>query len=206
MRNERYYSPLGGLFLIGLGVFFLVGQFMSGWFWHFMWPAILLGLGMLFFVGMLIGGRDGETGGLAIPGSILTTLGLIFFFQVITNHWASWAYMWTLLAPTSVGVGLILFGWWNHRPQLFPAGLILIGIGLCLFVLLGGFFELLIGIAGFHTPGRILWPLMIILLGVFLLVQRGLRGMFWSGPHGWRHSIYAAPVPGENETKDHSAA
>jgi hypothetical protein len=173
MERRHVASPMGGLFLIGLGVMFLLGQFLSFNIWHYMWPFLIVGLGLSFFGGMVLGGREGSTGGLAIPGSLFVMLGLIFFFQTITNHWASWAYAWALLAPTSTGIGLMIFGWWNRRPNLYQPGLILVTIGTGLFVVLGGFFELLLGIAGFATPGRILWPVLLITFGIYLLVSRG---------------------------------
>ena len=173
-------SSLGGIFLIGLGVLFLVGQFLGVSVWTYLWPFFIIGFGLLFFAGMLAAGRDNDAGAMAIPGSLFVMLGLIFLYQVIFNHWASWAYVWALLAPTSVGIGLMIFSWWSNRPQLRQPGFVLITIGLILFVVLGGFFELMIGFAGIQTPGRILWPVMLILLGVFLLVGRGLREFVWT--------------------------
>jgi hypothetical protein len=185
-------NAIGGLFLIGVGVLLLVGQFLSGNVWHYLWPFFIIGLGMLFFAGMIIGGRRTDSGSLAIPGSIISILGLIFLYQVIFDHWSSWAYIWSLMAPTGVGIGLIIFGWWSERPQLYRPGLILIVIGLCIFVIMGGFFELILGLAGVHTPGRIIWPLMLILLGIFLALRGGLQ---WLGIFDNRAGTFkASPV------------
>jgi hypothetical protein len=202
MRTETRMggNAVGGLFLIGVGILLLVGQFLSGNIWHYLWPFFIIGFGMLFFAGMLADGRRSDSGALAIPGSIITTLGLIFLYQTLFNHWTSWAYIWSLMAPTSVGVGLIIFGWWSDRPQLYKPGWILIVIGLCIFVVLGGFFELILGLAGIHTPGRIIWPLMLIVLGLFL----ALRGSFrWLGLLDFRtETDTASPV----ETSSSSSA
>ena len=173
-------SSLGGVFLIGLGILFLIGQFLGVSVWTYLWPFFIIGFGLLFFAGMLAAGRDNDAGAMAILGSLFVMLGLIFLYQVIFNHWASWAYVWSLLAPTSVGIGLMIYSWWSHRPLLRQPGLILITIGLILFVVLGGFFELIIGFVGIQTPGRILWPVALILLGVFLLVGRGFRSFVWT--------------------------
>ena len=173
-------SSLGGLFLVGLGILFLIGQFLGVSVWTYLWPFFIIGFGLLFFAAMLAAGRDNDAGALAIPGSMFVMLGLIFLYQTIFNHWASWAYVWSLLAPTSIGIGLMIYSWWSNRPALRQPGLILITIGLILFVVLGGFFELVIGFAGIQTPGRILWPIMLILLGVFLLVGRGFRSFVWA--------------------------
>jgi hypothetical protein len=45
-------------------------------------------------------------------------------------------------------------------------------IGLVLFVLFGIFFELFIGLTGVFEGSSLLWPLLMILLGVYLLLAR----------------------------------
>lgn len=92
--------------LIGLGILFLVGQLLGisliGW----LWPFFVITPGVLFFVVMALGGKDAS--GFAIPGSIITTVGLILFYQNLTGHWASWAYAWALIFPTAVGAGMMI--------------------------------------------------------------------------------------------------
>ncbi len=172
-RTNNSGTMLGGLLLIGLGLFFLLGQFLRFDVWHYLWPLFILGLGALFFFGMVAGGK--EMGALAIPGSILTTLGLLFLYQNTFNQWSSWAYAWALLAPTSVGIGLMIFARWSDRPELRQPGWWLMVVGLSMFLFMGVFFELFIGIGGFASPGRVFWPLLLILGGVFLLLGRSSR-------------------------------
>jgi hypothetical protein len=183
MKNEMRVrgSTIGGVFLIGLGILFLAGQFLGLDVWRYLWPFFIIGFGLLFFAGMLSAGRRSDAGALAIPGSLFVMLGLIFLYQTLFNHWESWAYIWSLLAPTSVGIGLMIYAWWSDRPQLRQPGMLLVTIGVIIFVVLGGFFELIIGFAGIQTPGRILWPVMLILLGVLLLVGRSFRWLTF--PH-----------------------
>jgi len=175
-------STIVGLFLIGLGLVFLAGQFLGLDVWRYLWPFFVIAFGVLFFAGMLAAGRNNDAGVLAIPGSLFVMLGLIFLYQSIFDYWASWVYIWALLVPTSVGIGLMLYAWWSNRPQLHQIGFLLAAIGVVIFVVVGGFFELVIGFAGLQTPGRILWPVMLILLGVFLLLGRGFRGFSLSQP------------------------
>jgi LiaI-LiaF-like transmembrane region len=172
-KTSSIGTAIGGLLLIGLGVLFLLGQFVRFDIWHYLWPFFVIGFGLMFFVGMIAGGK--EAGGLAIPGSLFTMLGLLFLYQNAFNHWASWAYAWALLAPTSVGIGLMIFGRWSDKPGLYQPGWLLMIIGLTIFLALGAFFELLAGIAGFASPGRVLWPLVLILVGVLLLLGRGFH-------------------------------
>ncbi len=175
-NSSNLGGKVGGLILIGIGVLALLGQFLQFDLWHYLWPFFFIAFGLLFFVGMFIGGK--EAGGLAIPGALFTTLGLLFTYQNLFNHWESWAYAWALVAPTSVGVGLLIFGRWSDKPNLYQPGKALITIGLIFFVVMGGFFELMLGWSGRVTPGRFLWPLLIIALGFVLLVSGIFRGVF----------------------------
>ena len=43
--------------------------------------------------------------GLAIPGAIIATVGLILWFQSAYDAYATWVYAWALVAPTAPGVG-----------------------------------------------------------------------------------------------------
>ena len=174
-HRSTLFNLLFGLLLIGFGVLFLIGQIVRVDVFHYLWPFFIVSLGLIFFAGMVAGGRDSDSGFLAIPACILTMLGLIFFYQVVSGHWASWAYAWLLLAPTSVGIGLMISAWWSRHPALWPVGVALTGFGLVFFVVVGGLFELLLGLAGVETPARVLWPVMLILLGLFILFGRGFR-------------------------------
>jgi hypothetical protein len=164
---------IGGLLLIGLGMLFLLGQFLGFDVWHYLWPLFILGFGLLFFAGMVAGGK--EAGGLAIPGSLFTILGLLFLYQNTFAHWASWAYAWALLAPTGVGIGLMIFARWSDKPSLYGPGWLLVIIGLAIFLVMGAFFELAVGLAGYASPGRFLWPVLLILIGLFLLFRRSFH-------------------------------
>ena len=173
-------SIVAGLILIALGALFLFGQFVRFDIWHYAWPLGVVGIGALFFVGMLAGGR--AMGGLAIPGSIIVMLGLVFLLQNAFDLWASWAYAWALVAPTGVGIGMFIDGWWSDQPGLRQTGLRVAGVGLMLFVILGAFFELVLGLNRAFGLGRFLWPLLLIALGVVMLVGRSLGWMFRSAP------------------------
>ena len=86
MSSQRNAGALvGGSLLIIFGLLALAGQVFRGFnFWTTFWPLFVIGFGLLFFVGMLAGGRS--VSGLAIPGTIVTTIGLMLVYQNITNH------------------------------------------------------------------------------------------------------------------------
>ncbi len=182
MTTTRMHSGslITGLLLIVLGALFFLEQLVRVPVWHYGWPLIVIVIGVLFFIGMVTNGRD--MGGLAIPGSMFVILGLILLYQNTFDHWGSWAYMWALVAPGGVGVGLYIYGWWSDRLTLRQVGIALMVIGLAIFLVLGAAFELLASMLGIITPGRFLWPVAMIVIGVALLFGRRLVHLFPAPP------------------------
>jgi hypothetical protein len=179
MENERAKNlgVLGiGVGLIGLGALFLFGQIMGINILGVLWPFFIIVPGLLFFIGMLVLGRSGAP--LAIPGSIVTMIGLILLFQNMTDLWATWAYAWALIFPTSVGVGIAIAGLWGDDPRMARAGGLMALVGLMIFLAFAVFFELLLNISGLRTGplGRLLLPLLLIGAGAVVLVLSLLSG------------------------------
>jgi hypothetical protein len=164
----------GGALLIGFGVLALLGQiFRDFHFWSYVWPFIIIGSGLLFFIGMFAGGKS--LAGLAIPGSIITVNGLMLLFQNFTGHWASWSYGWTVTLA-SVGLGIFIMGIYQGNEQRRQAGLKVMKIAAVLFIIFGAFFEMILSPFGL-TGGRYTFPVLLILLGGYLVVSRsGLLG------------------------------
>src|SRR5258706_10932609 len=169
MRQNRSNLFLG-LLLILIGAWMVVTRQVPGvqaWLNHnFSWPMWVIGAGALLFLTGLFTGAPG----MAIPASIVAGVGGILYFQEMHNNYASWSYMWTLI-PGFVGVGTILVGLLgeNTRHNL-SRGLRLLIISAVLFLAFGTFLGGL----------TILWqygaPILIILLGVFILARGFLRG------------------------------
>lgn len=178
-RNpERAGQLVIGAILLVVGGLLLAGQFVEIRLAQFGWPFFVILPGLAFFVGMALGGR--EAGGLAIPGSIITTVGLILLYQNTTNHWESWAYVWALI-PTAVGVGTIIMGLWTGSPEQRRDGARLTGLGAVMFLIGLAFFETFI----FQRGGDLLayaGPAALIVLGLIILVGRGLRPGASSSP------------------------
>lgn len=167
-------APIIGAVLVILGLLFFAQQFINVDLGDYLWPFFIIVPGLLFFVAMVAGGRS--AGGLAIPGSIITMVGLILLGQNLTGWWQSWAYAWALIFPTAVGLGMLIQGWWSGEPHLFQTGLRFVAVGLGLFAVFAIFFELVLGIGGFGGLGSVLFPLLLIVAGVFLLFGRRLFG------------------------------
>ena len=160
-------SLLVGLALIGLGVLFLLQQIFNWSMWDALWPIIVIAIGGLCFAGMVAGGKG--AGPLAIPGSIITVIGLMLFTFNLIDRWEAWAYSWGLIVA-AVGLGLAINGWWSDLPGLRRSGLELLRLGLILFVVFGVIFEVLI--FGTFPVGSWFLPVVLILLGIWMLLRR----------------------------------
>jgi hypothetical protein len=102
----RRGSIIGGIILIAVGVFFLILPFFPNLadFLNIQqqWPLIIIAVGALFLLGAVMG-----TPGLAVPGSIMTGIGALLYFQNLLDAWDTWAFAWTLIIGF-VGLGVIL--------------------------------------------------------------------------------------------------
>ena len=160
-------SLVGGAVLIGIGLLSLAGQiFRNFGFWEMIWPFFVMGAGALFFVGMFAAGRSAA--GLAIPGSIITMIGLILFTQNILGHWESWSYAWTLIL-FSVGLGIFIMGWYSEDVTQRQSGIRVMKIGAIMFLIFAAFFEM---IFNSFALSRFVFPVVLILLGAYFLVAR----------------------------------
>jgi hypothetical protein len=158
-KNRNVGSLVGGVLLIAFGALALAGQLFSGFdFWDAFWPFIVIGIGVMFFV----------VSGLAIPGSIISIIGLMLFVQNLTDHFESWAYGWTVILM-AVGLGIFIMGAYGGQESQRQTGLRLIRIGFMLFVIFGAFFEMIFNSSPF---AQILFPVALILVGGYLLVTR----------------------------------
>ncbi len=132
--------------------------------WGFLWPLVVIGAGSLFFLAMVAGGR--QSAAFAIPGSIISGIGLILLFENITGHWESMSYFWALII-LFVGIGIYLMGWYGEDAGQKRAGGRVMKIGFILFVIFGAFFEGL-----FHSFNNLVFPVLLIVLGVYLVFSR----------------------------------
>jgi hypothetical protein len=154
----------------------MAGRLLSIPFGEFIWPFLFIVPGGLIFAAALsTDDRHGE--GLSILGSILTVLGIVFLIQSLFNLWASWAYIWALVAPTSIGIGQWAYGTSKNREPIAASGRRLVNLGLVLVGFGFVFFELIIGLNGFGISryGIPPFPATLIFLGGFILVRSIIR-------------------------------
>lgn len=145
--------------MIVVGFLFLALQMFPRFFRFFdignQWPLIVIIVGVVFLISAFA-----STPQLAIPGSIVTGVGSILYYQNLSGHWDSWAYIWALI-PGFVGVGLILSARLGGQGHTAAAGRRLLAISVVLFLVFAAFFS------GFSQ----FWPVVLILVGIWLLVK-----------------------------------
>jgi hypothetical protein len=172
--SSKLVSTLLGAGLILLGILFLAGRYVSFVFdfdiGHYAWPLFIIVPGMLLFMTSFVLERRAGIP-VAMFGGMVTTTGGILFVQNVFDLYASWAYAWALIAPTSIGLAKLIYGALRGLGDEVRSGLSMSGVGFAMFVIGGFFFELVIGINGFNFGASWLcWPALLIGLGVILLL------------------------------------
>lgn len=147
---------IGGL-LLAVRIFPSMGSWLEI---RFAWPMFVIGAGLLLLlIGLLV-----RTPEMAVPAAIVTGVGCLLYWQNATGRWESWAYAWTLI-PGFVGIGTILSGLLGRNPrQSLREGGSLIFISLIMFAIFSSFLG---GRAFFGNY----WPLLLILLGLWILIR-----------------------------------
>src|SRR5262249_50777488 len=147
--------------------------------WSGAWPFFIIAVGLIFFVGVVVGGP--AAGPLAIPGALISTVGLILLYQRAFDRFQTWAYAWTLLVVAS-GLGLLVDAAWRNRPERAQLGRAAIGVGVALFVVGVVSFEGALNFSGWTDQlpsglgGRVvgvLGALALIALGAVVLLRHG---------------------------------
>ena len=165
--NEKRREPIHGLFLIALGGVLLLNQLFDGNLFGLM---VVAGLGLFFMTwGVLT-----RTGGLMIPGGILSGIGLgiivtegpLANMALRQSYGESW-----FLASCALGwfAIVVMTGLFSEKMMVWPLipGGIMATIAAS--IALGGIFE-----SGLSLAGRG-WPIILIALGVWTLINQRRR-------------------------------
>jgi uncharacterized RDD family membrane protein YckC len=158
-----------GVVLVVVGLFYLIVQLFGIDLSSFGWPLFVIIPGLtLLIVGFVSLGT-----GAAIPGGILTMVGLVLAYQNSTGRWERWAYAWALVAPGGVGLGLFLRGLREHNNGLIKQGRSLMFIAALIFLIGFVFFESIIGLSGINDVPvvKAALPALFIVLGIMLLAR-----------------------------------
>jgi len=173
-RNKG--AILIGAGLLMMGLLLLISSLFEFSIGNYFWPFIFIFPGVLVFLAAISSQRsNGE--GLAIVGGLFTMLGMVFLMQSVTDLWATWAYIWALVAPTSIGLSQMFYGNIKNDDAIAHTGWNLTKVGLSILAVGFVFFELIIGISGFGLArlGLPVFPMILIFVGGFLLVRSFIR-------------------------------
>jgi hypothetical protein len=163
------WQLLMGFILVVAGALFLVDQFLDLDLIRNYWPFLVVLLGLIFFIWMILAGKRGA--GYAIPGTLFTIAGLIFYVHNTYDLWITWTYAWGLMI-SAVGIGLLIMNIYLKRDGLRKAAGWVIGVGLILFVIFGIFFEVILNLAGANINSGIFLGGGLVLLGLFVVFSR----------------------------------
>ena len=164
--------------LIAVGAVFLIGEVFNVRFGSGFWPFIIIVPGVLLLLSAF--NSRPVPAGTAIGGAVVTTLGLVFWYQNVSGNWESWAYIWSLL-PLSAGVAQIIAGTRNEDESLIASGRQTARVSGIMFIIGIVFFELIIfdrgGFGGYFLP------IALIAVGGFLLWRHYNQGgeLPWQG-------------------------
>jgi hypothetical protein len=108
--------------------------------------------------------------GLAIGGSIVTTVGLILLYQQSSGHWESWAYTWALI-PGASGLAMAIYGLASRHGDLVANGLRVSGVAAVLFGTGFWFFETIFETGRVPIDLGTWWPAILIGVGLLVIVS-----------------------------------
>jgi hypothetical protein len=152
-----------GVLLIVIGCLLIINQTFNINFFSManFWPIFVLIPGLMFEFSYFISRKNP---GILVPGGILTTIGLLFFFEILTN-WAFTEYTWPIYI-LAVAIGLFQLYLFSGRPSglLIPV-FILTAVASIFF--LGMIFKGIFSWIDFSLIG----PVIFILLGVYILFR-----------------------------------
>jgi len=159
-----------GIVLVVVGIFALLVVISGVDLTQYGWPLFIIIPGLtLLVVGFVSVGAAAT-----IPGGIVTVLGLVLAYSGATDHWAIWAYAWSLVIPGGVGLGMYLQALRDRDRHALATGRTLMFISLMIFLIGFVLFESILGVSGrdaFGPVGKAALPALLIVVGVILLVR-----------------------------------
>jgi hypothetical protein len=191
-RRSTPPGLVAGVILVIIGAALLVSRFVDLSFGGVTWPLWIVVPGVAMLVGSFFTPPRGGLG-LAVPGTIITIVGLVLWVQEVYGLYSTWAYAWALVAPTGPGLAMLLYGLVHRDGELVGDGFRTTLVGLGLFLGFALFFEGVIGLSGAPIPNLDqLAPYGIIGLGLLLVVL----SFFGNGRRRDRHEGHRHRQPG----------
>lgn len=164
MRKSSFW----GIFFIILGLVLILNNFyhFAALTWVTLWPLFVLVPGLLFEFEYLLTKKNS---GILVPGGILTTIGILFFFETFTN-WNYSGYTWPIYTlAVAVGLSQLYIAEKNRNK----------GLLIPIFIL--GTFSIL-AFAQIISKDFLPWlnetmifPIILILIGILILIKKAIK-------------------------------
>ncbi|HEX9025572.1 MAG TPA: hypothetical protein VF839_03820 [Clostridium sp.] len=166
MNNKNYFW---GFFFIIIGILLFISKIFNMQLFHMdrLWPIFVLMPGLCFNLAYF---STRKVAALLVPGGILTTIGLLFFFETITN-WHFSEYTWPIY-PLAVAVGLFqLYIFGDRRREL------LIPVGILTLVSTTSFACMIYGNVFRWINTSLVLPAVLVLIGIVLIFGKGNKNI-----------------------------
>lgn len=155
-----------GIVFIIIGLLGFAGHFFNFSFLHAwnLWPLAVLIPGLCFEVGYFTSRR---APGVLVPGGILTTLGLLFFFEVFTNwHFSEYTWPVYILAPAIGLFQLYVFSKPRNSSLLIPVGILtLVSVISFASMVFGDIWSLIFN-------NSLVWPILLVVIGLIIIFAK----------------------------------
>ena len=133
------------------------------------WPLLVVVPGLVL-LGLAFVRTPPDGVGLAIAGSIVTTVGTILLVQANTENWASWAYVWALI-PGAAGLGMAAYGLLTRTGELVDKGVWMVVIAGVLYIVGWWYFEGLFSTGEQPVDLGTWWPVVMIGAGAVIAIR-----------------------------------
>lgn len=161
MKNKSYFW---GLILIVFGMLIILARVFGIHMlrpWE-MWPLFILLPGLGFEFAYFSTKRNP---GILVPGGILTTIGCLFIFEIMTR-WTFSAYTWPIYI-LAVAIGLFQLYWFGEKQSA-----LLIPIGILTAVAIVSFWSMIFGNFFSWMNKSLVFPILLIVLGICLIIRK----------------------------------
>lgn len=169
MNNNKFFAFL----LIISGLIWALAQFTEFGSWGIgskLWPLFIIIPGALI---MLYANSTESGSEISASGAAILATGLLLSYQSVFDHYASWAYAWTLIFPCAAGLGLLVHAKrFNENSQAILANKFIFA-GAVMFLIGFMFFEIIINMSGKspleHGTVAYLFPAIMVISGLYIL-------------------------------------
>ena len=164
LESGSHWSAIA---MIAAGIILLLANLFNFHLISLLWPGFIIGPGLLMMWPAYRETDDHQSfmAYLAVPGAVVTMVGLMLFVMNLTGAFEAWAYVWTLL-PAAAAAGMMYVKRFDTASKVHETGRKFIKAMVMLCGAFAIFFELII-----FQSYRPWLPLLMIGYGIYLLVQ-----------------------------------